>query len=193
MKKLIKNTVIISAFLLAGTLGAEAQTSTATSTTTGGIVYSVGIESGLSVGDFNKAHKANLGGSIQADFPIADQFYFTVNTGYTNFYGRNEDGVSQARGLKMIPAMAGIKFFPFSKFYLQADAGAGFITNKSEVGYNNSTAFLYAPQVGVQLPVSSKSFIDAGVRYESTARFSSDDSNSKVNFIGLRVAYAFGL
>jgi hypothetical protein len=33
--------------------------------------------------------------------------------------------------------------------------------------------------------------LDAGVRYEATGKFKSDIDDSKVNFFGLRVAYAF--
>jgi len=196
MKKSIKISAIISAFVLLGAAGAKAQTATpatTTASTPGGIIYSVGIESSLSVGSFNKDHKGSLGASIQADIPIAKQWYVNVNTGYDNFYGRNQFGEVSAAGIRMIPAMAGIKYFPVSNFYVQADAGAAFLVNKSDVGYDKSAAFLYAPEVGVRLPVSNKSFIDAGVRYEEATRFDSSVVGSKINVIGLRLSYAFGL
>jgi len=191
MKNSIKISAIISAFVLLGSISAKAQTSTPISSS-GGIIYSVGIESSLSVGSFNKGHKGSLGGSLQADIPLSKQWFVNVNTGYDNFYGRNLDGQGPT-GLRVIPAMAGIKYFPVSNFYVQADAGAGFLTNKSDLGYNKSAAFLYAPEVGVRLPVGDKSFIDAGVRYEEATRFDSNVVGSKINVIGLRVAYAFGL
>ena len=34
-------------------------------------------------------------------------------------------------------------------------------------------------------------YLDAGIRYEGSTKFNSAVDNSKVNFVGLRVAYAF--
>jgi hypothetical protein len=84
-----------------------------------------------------------------------------------------------------------LKFFPVSNFYVQGEAGAAFLLNKADYFNDKSTAFVYAPQVGVQFPVSGSSFIDAGVRYEATTKYSSAFNNSKVNFFGVRVAYGF--
>jgi hypothetical protein len=192
MKKSNKIIAILTVVLLAVSINVKAQTSTSAATS-GGIIYSVGIESSLSVGEFNKQHKGSLGGSIQADIPIAKQWYVNVNTGYDNYYGRKDfEGIAPT-GLRIIPAMAGVKYFPVSGIYLQVDAGAAFLTNKSDLGYSRSSAFVYAPEVGVRLPVGDKSFIDAGVRYEEATRFDSSVISSKLNVIGLRLAYAFSL
>jgi len=191
MKNSIKITAILSIALLAGSMSAKAQTSTS-STSSNPITYSVGLETSLSVGKFNHEHKGSLGGSLAVDIPLADQLKFNVTTGYNNFYGRDIDGF-EPRGLRIIPLMAGAKFFPVSNFYLQADAGAAFLTNKNDLGYNKSSSFLYAPGVGVQIPVGGSSSIDASVKYEGSSRFGSDSPGSKISVIGLRVAYAFGL
>jgi len=45
--------------------------------------------------------------------------------------------------------------------------------------------------LGYQFPLGGKSYLDAGVRYEASTKFNSAIDNSKVNFFGLRVAYAF--
>ena len=89
--------------------------------------------------------------------------------------------------------MAGLKFFPVSIFYIQADAGAAFILNKGDLGYTKTAAFLYAPGVGVRFLVGGSNYIDAGVKYEGTTKYVSDVQDSKINFFELRIAYAFGI
>lgn len=203
--KVMKSTFKIAALVLAFaglSVAAKAQTSTTTTSTTtttpGGVRYSIGIEAGVPTGSFNNAFKWNLGGSVQADIPVASQLFVTVNAGYNNVFGETITG-STATGnvtvkqpsLQLLPVKAGLKFFPVSNFYIQGEAGAAFLLNKSDYFNDKSTAFVYAPQIGVQFPVSASSFIDAGVRYEATTKYSSNFNNSKVNFVGLRVAYGF--
>jgi hypothetical protein len=199
----MKTTFKISALVLAFAgfaLGAKAQTTTpaATKTTTGGpdgIVISVGVDGGIPTGKLNDSYNWNIGGSAQADIPvIPHQLFVTVNAGYNSFQGKNNIGGVQgldATNIQLLPVKAGLKYFPVSHFYVQGDAGAAFALNKSDVGFDKSAAFVYAPQVGVQFPLGGKSYIDAGVRYEGTTKFNSAIDDSKINFVGLRVAYAF--
>jgi hypothetical protein len=198
----MKNSFKISALILAFAglgFGAKAQTATTTTTTatttTGGIRYSIGVDAGIPVGNFKDNYKWNLGGSVQADIPVyKNQLFVTVNAGYNNIFGKKDiGGVANldAPDFHLIPVKAGLKFFPIENFYIQGEAGAAFLLNKSDVGANKSTAFVYAPQIGVQFPVSKSSFIDAGVRYEATTKYTTGIDQSKVNFIGIRVAYGF--
>jgi hypothetical protein len=192
----MKTTFKISALVLAFAgfaLGAKAQTttpaSTKTSTGPNGIVLSVGVDAGIPTGKLNDSYNWNIGGSVQADIPVLPhQLFVTVNAGYNSFQAKNDIG---ATNIQLLPVKAGLKYFPISHFYIQGDAGAAFALNKSDVGFDKSAAFVYAPQVGVQFPLGGKSYLDAGVRYEGTTKFNSLADNSKVNFIGLRVAYAF--
>jgi hypothetical protein len=202
----MKNTFRISALALAFAgfaLGAKAQSTTPTSTSTttkDGIRYSIGVDAGLPIGNFKDNYKWNLGGSVQADIPvISKQLFVTVNAGYNNIFGKNDVEVAGTNGtlvnptdFHLIPVKAGLKFFPIQNFYVQGEAGAAFLLNKSDVGANKSTAFVYAPQVGVQFPISANgNFIDAGVRYEATTKFATGVDQSKVSFLGIRVAYGF--
>ena len=198
----MKNTFKISALVLAFAgfaVGAKAQTSTpsTTSTTTkDGIRYSIGVDAGIPLGDFKDSHKWNLGGSVQADIPVlSNQLFVTVNAGYNNVFGKKDIGGvagADATDLHLIPVKAGLKYFPIENFYVQGEAGAAFLLNKSDVNATKSTAFVYAPQVGVQFPVSvNGNFIDAGIRYEATTKYNSAFDASKVNFLGIRVAYGF--
>ncbi|WPU94171.1 hypothetical protein SNE25_01360 [Mucilaginibacter sabulilitoris] len=194
----MKNTLKISALALAFAglaFGAKAQTTTPTTTSTttkDGIRYSIGVDAGIALGDFKDNYKWNLGGSVQADIPVlSNQLFVTVNAGYNNVFAKN-DIPSNPTDFHLIPVKAGLKYFPIENFYVQGEAGAAFLLNKSDVGANKSTAFVWAPQVGVQFPVSANgNFIDAGIRYEATTKFASNFDQSKVNLIGIRVAYGF--
>jgi hypothetical protein len=195
MKSSLKISALILAF--AGlSLGAKAQTATTaakSSTSSNGVILSIGVDGGIPTGNLSNGYNWNLGGSVQADIPVAHQLFVTVNAGYNNLYGKdNAYGTGlKATNIQLLPVKAGLKFFPVNNFYIQGEAGAAFSLNKSELGFDNSAAFIYAPQVGVQFPLGGKSFIDAGIRYEASTKFNSTIDNSTVNFFGLRVAYAF--
>ena len=194
MKTLTKLSTLIFSLLTIVSLNLKAQdiNTPVTPKTTNlgsGIRLSAGIESGLPIGKLNDAYNWNFGGSVQADFPIIErELYATLNAGFNNIYASN---VSNAADIQLIPVKAGLKYFPVKNFYVQGEAGASFIANKSDMGTTKSAAFVYAPQVGVLFNVSRKSYIDAGVRFESNSAFYTNDSKS--NFIGLRIAYAFNL
>ena len=199
----MKSTFKISALVLAFAglaYGAKAQTSTpassAKTTSSNGIIWSVGVDAGLPTGNLSNAYNWNLGGSVQADIPVVqNQLFVTVNAGYNNIFGKNNiDGTGlDATNIQLLPVKAGLKYFPVNHLYVQGEAGAAFSLNKSDLGFDNSEAFIYAPQVGYQFPLGGSSFLDAGVRYEGSTKFNSTISDSKVNFVALRVAYAFGI
>ncbi|MEZ2339306.1 hypothetical protein AB6735_26915 [Mucilaginibacter sp. RCC_168] len=200
----MKNTFKISALVLAFAgfaFSAKAQTTTPTTTSTSttakdGIRYSIGVDAGIPLGNFKDNYKWNLGGSVQADIPvISNQLFVTVNAGYNNIFGKKDiGGVAgfDQTDFHLIPVKAGLKYFVIPNFYVQGEAGAAFLLNKKDVDANKSTAFVYAPQVGVQFPVSANgNFIDAGIRYEATTKYATGIDQSKVSFLGIRVAYGF--
>ena len=196
----MKNSFKISALALAFaglSLGANAQTATTTSTSStssNGVILSVGVDAGIPTGKLSDSYNWNIGGSVQADIPVAQQLFVTINAGYNSIQGKkNIDGTGfDATNIQLLPVKAGLKYFLVDKFYVQGEAGAAFALNKSDLGFDKSAAFIYAPQIGYQFAVGGKNFIDAGVRYEASTKFNSGIDESKVNFFGLRVAYAFG-
>ena len=197
MKNLFKISTIALAFA-AFTYTAKAQTSTPASTsatTSNGVKFSIGVDAGLPTGNFSNNYNWNIGGSVQADIPVvSNQLFVTVNAGYDNFFGKNTvvDGVTVSpTNIQLLPVKAGLKFFPVGGFYIQGEAGAAFALNKTDVGFNKSAAFIWAPQVGYQFQLGGNNYIDAGVRYQASTDFASGYSNSQVNFVGLRVAYGF--
>jgi len=178
-------------------LGAKAQTTTSSSsaTSSNGVVFSIGVEGGIPTGKLNDSYNFTISGSIQADIPVIPSLLFvTVNAGYTDIDGKNNiDGTGyNATKIELLPVKAGFKVFPVKYFYIQGEAGAAFALNKSDLGFDNTAAFLYSPQIGIQLPTIGKSYFDAGIFYQGTTKFNSDVENSKVNYAGLRLAYAFG-
>jgi len=197
MKNLFKISTIALAFA-AFTYTAKAQTSTPASTsatTSNGVKFSIGVDAGLPTGNFSNNYNWNIGGSVQADIPVvSNQLFVTVNAGYDNFFGKNTvvDGVTVSpTNIQLLPVKAGLKFFPVGGFYIQGEAGAAFALNKTDVGFNKSAAFIWAPQVGYQFQLGGNNYIDAGVRYQASTDFVSGNNNSQVNFVGLRVAYGF--
>jgi len=196
----MKNSFKISALVLAFaglSLGANAQTSTSTSTSTttsNGVILSVGVDAGIPTGKLSDSYNWNIGGSLQADFPVAPKLFVTVNAGYNSIQGKNNIAGTglDATNIQLLPVKAGLKYFLVDKFYVQGEAGAAFLLNKSDFDGDKSAAFIYAPQVGYQFALGGKNYIDAGVRYEASTKFDSGVDDSKVNFFGLRVAYAFG-
>jgi hypothetical protein len=194
MKTSIKISVLALSLLSIVTISANAQDSTPAtpkSTTYGsGIKLSIGADAGLPVGNFSNAYKWSIGGSVQADFPILrDQLYYTVNAGYSNIFADN--GTNPGPDLQLIPVKAGLKYFPIKNFYIQGEAGATFITNKTDAGFSKSTTFAYAPQIGYEFNVGGKNSVDVGFKYENTSKFY--DGGSSNGLLGLRVAYSFGL
>ena len=197
----MKNSFKIAALALtfaAFTFSAKAQTTTPTPTTTttttaSGVRYSIGVDAGIPTGKLSDSYNWNIGGSIQADIPVANNLFVTVNAGYNSIMGKkNIDGTGiDATNIQLLPVKAGLKYFVVSNFYVQGEAGAAFLLNKSDLGDNKTAAFVYAPQIGYQFQLGGKSYIDAGVRYEASTKFDSQFDDSKVNFFGLRVAYGF--
>ena len=196
MKSTFKITILAAAF--AGlAFGAKAQTTPAPATksiSSNGVVLSVGVDAGFPTGNLSNGYNWNIGGSVQADIPVVpQQLFVTVNAGFNDLQGKsNAYGTGlTATDIQLLPVKAGLKWFPVNHFYIQGEAGAAFSLNKSDLNFNNSAAFLYAPQIGYQFALGGKSYLDAGVRYEATTKFNSNIDDSKVNFFGLRVAYAF--
>jgi hypothetical protein len=188
------------AFALAAiTFGANAQTKSTTTPT--GPRLSIGADAGIPTGSLSDGYNWNLGGSAQLELPVAKQLFVTVNAGYNNIFGKKDVTIGTIGGtavkgdvqnIQLLPVKAGLKYFVANNIYVQGEAGAGFLLNKKDLGYTKSTAFIYAPQVGILLPLTASSNLDLGVRYEGSTKYTAYDG-STINFVGLRVAYSFNL
>ncbi len=196
MKKTIKTGIMGLALLTAFALTTQAQstdngTPAKTTTERPRFLLSVGPEANLPLGDFKDAYDWSIGGSVQGDYAILKKdLYVTLNAGYANFFAKDVAGFSP-EDLQIIPVKAGLKYYPVANFYVQGQAGAAFAVNKSDVGADKSAVFAYSPQVGYLFNLGNGSYLDAGVKFEGYSKF--NDGGKSSNFIGLRVAYAFGL
>lgn len=181
----------IGILALATLLGFSFQSNAQTVPERSGIILGVGPQANLPLGSFKDAYDWSIGGSVQADFPVLkNDLYVVVNAGYNNFFAK--DGIGAGTDLQQIPLSAGLKYyFPTTNLYVQGTAGVGFIGNKDDVGADKSSSFIYSPQVGYLLNIGGKNYLDFAVKYESDAKiYNAGKSN---NFLGLRVAYNFGL
>lgn len=182
MKQLFKISLIL--VIMFGPSGVMAQSKSGVPGQ--GVRLSAGVETGVPVGNFANGTKWNIGGSVQADFNVVKRVLFvTANAGYNHFFTEND-----ARGdIQLIPVKAGLKYFPVGKFYVQGEAGASFLANKSKIDADKSASFVYAPQVGYLIRLGKSSYLDAGIRFESNSKLY--NNGNRANFLGLRVAYAF--
>jgi hypothetical protein len=200
----MKTTFKISAILLAFTaltFTAKAQSTTPTPATGSGssnanaVRFSIGVDGGIPTGKLSDSYNFSIGGSLQADIPVVPNLFVTINAGYNSIQGKNNVNINgenfSPANIQLLPAKAGLKYFIVPNFYVQGEAGAAFLLNKSDLGDDKSAAFIYAPQIGYQFHIGGNSYIDAGVRYEASTKLNSAVEDSKVNFFGLRVAYGF--
>lgn len=156
---------------------------------------SVGPDIGLPVGSLSDRYDWSLGGSIEAEYSLAKDLGLTLNTGLYNLFTAN-NGYSlhektYTKDLQVLPVKLGLKYFVAGGLFLQGEAGASFLLNKSDGGYDKSTAFTYAPQIGYRIGIGPNQFIDAGVKWVGNTKYS--DQGSSNNQFGVRIAYGFGL
>jgi opacity protein-like surface antigen len=178
MKKLILLTAIAGIFTFSNVKAQDAAMS--------GPKLGIGAEFGFPMGDFGDAYKFGVGGSLLYQHPIADKLNLTGSAGYLSFTGKDYEipglGTVKADAAGFIPVKAGLRYFLAENIYIGGELGAVFGT-----GDGSSTAFAYAPGIGVEFPVADKSTIELGGRYEGWS------NDGTLSFIGLRLAWNFGL
>jgi hypothetical protein len=194
MKNLFKMTVVVIALSIVTALNAEAQTTDnndGKSNNRSGVIMNIGPESGIPIGSLSDRYGWNFGGSVQADIPVwKNQLYVTTTAGLNNLFVKDSYTVNQ-NDLLMLPVKVGLKFYPVGSLYIQGEAGASFLLNKNESGYDKTASFSYSPSVGYQFAFSKGQYLDADVKFEGNTKFTTNGHAN--NFIGLRVAYGFGL
>jgi hypothetical protein len=193
MKNLFKMTAAVIALATVTARHAAAQTTfsnTGKTTTRSGILLSVGPEASIPLGSLGNRYGWNFGSSVQADFPVwNNQLYFTTTAGLNNLFVKNSYTVNQ-NDLLMLPVKAGLKYYPVGSLYIRGEAGASFLLNKHESGYDKTASFSYSPSVGYQFALAKGQYLDASVKFERNTKFTTNGTAN--NFVGLRVAYGFG-
>jgi hypothetical protein len=172
----------------------QAQSDDATVRPGNKIVYSAGVIGAISTGKFSNTHQWGLGGNIQADIPIAQDLYGIIDAGFVNFFGREVTKNSTRHNIsdaQLVPVKLGAKYVVLGVFYIQGEAGVSFALNKKKLNYERSAAFVYAPQIGIRLPLTAENSLDIGVLYERSTEFKNAFKDSKINFFALKVSYPF--
>lgn len=146
----------------------------------------IGFNVAFPTGNTSNLYKTGFGGNLQFLTPIADNLHFILNGGYLNFTGKDINGL-KVRNFGAIPLETGLRYF-VGDFYLGGEIGAGIGTTR-----RSGTAFIYSPQLGVELPVSDNGSIDIGARFEGWSKGNKLIENLAMrNFFGLGIAYNLG-
>ncbi len=125
MKKLF----LVGALALFGAMNAQ---------TTGN--FKVGAHVGLPTGDIADFSSFNAGVDLAYQWNLAENFKLGVASGYSHYFGKNGwDGSG------LIPVAATGQYTISPNFFLGADLGYGFFTQKGSDG-----GFYYQPKVGYQ-------------------------------------------
>jgi hypothetical protein len=168
MKKLVLSLALVAGLGLA----ANAQTEGAVKK------LSIGAEVGLPTKEGFKDIMF-AGGSLQAEFPVAKSLNLTGSAGYLSMFSTAK-GASGSAGY--IPVKAGGKYYFGGNFYGAGEVGASISTESGD-----GAAFSFAPGIGASFSLADKSSLDFGARYETWSK------DGSVSFVGLRLAYGFGL
>ncbi|HAN66307.1 MAG TPA: hypothetical protein DCQ34_08625 [Chitinophagaceae bacterium] len=141
--------------------------------------FSVGVEAQLPIGDFADGYGFGIGGTVQADYRVADQIDLTLNAGYITFSGKTIDlGVISFKNdaLGLIPVLAGAKYHFSDNIYASAQLGLSFAS-----GSGSGSNFTYAPGIGFKF-----SKIDVLAKYTGISA-----TGGSLNTVGVRAAYTF--
>jgi hypothetical protein len=147
---------------------------------------SIGPEAGLPSGVDQEAYSTVIGASLKLDIPVkTSPLHVVFTAGYEDFIVKSiyKDTILNAQ---YIPVEAGLKYFVDPNVYFEADAGASFNVNSNYSG--GSAGFIYAPSLGIAVPLSAKNGLDFNIRYEARV-----ESEGSIKQVALRIAYSFGL
>jgi hypothetical protein len=148
----------------------------------------IGAEFAFPTGHAADIYDLGYGGSLQFQTPIANKLNFIATGGYLNFQGKDIADINgttvKYADYGVVPLKVGARYFIAENFYAGGELGAAIGT-----GSDAKTAFIYTPHIGVEFPVADKSTIDLSARYEAW----SGSSFAPSRFVGLRLAYNFGL
>ena len=159
------------------------------------VQLSIGPDVGIVTGTLANTHSAMFGGSVQVAVPLNKRLYFTIAGGYNYFLGKRQSEAQPPNipqinyiGVKSVPAKLGLKYYLSSMLFAQGEAGAAFFSGTPRTSYEAGTAFVYSPQIGVELLAGSHRII-ASLRYQST--LPKANNAVKVSFLGLHAGFCF--
>lgn len=140
-----------------------------------------GAETGLPSGRMKKYSDFELGATVRAQYGLSEHFILTFTSGYYNFFSKKIEvpgqGIIKPRDIGIIPLKVGIKSFLTNRFYVAAEAGAGYETPGGAV------KVILSPGIGY-----ATSSWDIGLRYENFT-----ETHSNFGMTTLRLARGFKL
>src|SRR5215467_6251114 len=117
------------------------------------LIWSIGLEPSMPIGNFHEFAKFGFGASVQGEFKASTNVGITLNAGYVVYSGKTNDTISYPN-FKYWPVMGGLKIY-MGKAYLHGQAGAGFGEQ------NLGTSFWYGAGLGINFTKR----VDAEFRY----------------------------
>ena len=132
-----------------------------------------GVNFGLPVGDAADVSSFVLGLDLKYQFLDAESFAVGVSTGYSHYFGKEENGFEYSDA-GIIPAALLLRYYPTKNFFLGGDVGYGFFTEgdetggfyyRPEIGYHNLRWNIYAFYQGVSSDGISPAAVGIGINY----------------------------
>jgi hypothetical protein len=133
------------------------------------------------IGFWSDRFKTGYSGSLMYERKLSDKLSATVSAELFNFHDK-AISISDEK-LEGVPVKLGLKYYVVSTLYFSGEAGV--VT----YGYNNNThqSFIYAPGIGFDLPITNRSAINLGLRYDKWTF-----KESPTQQIALKVAFKLG-
>jgi len=150
----------------------------------------IGAELGFPSGNFAGISGFGIGTSVKVDLPISDPLAITLNGGVMNFFSKRNP-FFKTQNFRYVPLKAGLKYILSEGFYAEAQLGTSLPLNRDQ-----KTLFVWSPGLGNLFRLNGNNKIDLGIRYEAWTGKNDNFETRSINtkgFVGLRVAYVFGL
>ena len=143
----------------------------------------VGITFGGTTGSASGYFPAAGGLAVRFELPLSAPVNFVLASGYTSFVSSNgystgyeydtyDGGGSYSSGslATFVPIQAGIKFFPFSRFFFEGDAGVSLkLSDNTDDFPGKKVAPLISPSAGYSIGIGSSDrySIDLSLGYDA--------------------------
>ena len=143
------------------------------------IMFSLGVDAGLPIGNAGDVYSFIIGGSLQGEYKAATELGITLNAGYKSWSVKKDlRYLTDKKSNGFIPVLAGIKYYFTPMVYGAGQLGVSFSTES-----NSGSLFTYTPGVGFQI----SPHFDVLVKYTGM----SARGGGSLGEVGVRVAYGF--
>ena len=161
------------------------------------LIWSIGINPSIPLGQFNTYSSFGLGANFQGEYKPG-RAGLTLNIGYIDYFGKTSNGISYS-DFKYWPLMGGLKYY-LGTSYLHGQLGAGFGSNGlgtsfwygAGYGFNlGKTMDLELQYMGWHQQLINSTSTSGGTYGGSTTTGTGGGYGGHYPTIGLRLAYNF--